>query len=438
MQIRLTLAASLAVVLFSGTAHAQFVAPMRYNEGPGIKLSEGLVFHPGISVEGRYDSNVFHASGGAKGAGYLRFIAHLHLATLSAQRLEDGEDKNYKPNFSFRVSAAAAYREYLNGGDPVRDRRGLEVDAGLELLAFPQGVFSFGVRGYYVRSEPSFLVTDTIGRNSIRGEIPLVLTPGGGRLQFQLQYAINADLFEDDRFSIGNKYFHEASLLAKWRLLPKTAIYLLVVQQFYLYYDDGGLPTRVNQDSMPLRASLGFRGLITPRFFVMLEAGYGNGFYDEFESYNMIIGQVQLGYYIGPTSEIKLGFKHDFHDYFLSNYYTQERVYLTYNHMFFNRLIAHASVAYMFRNYDGFNPQYPLSGTTRIEDVKNHVVKTDLGIDYRILDWLFVGVGYNLELRERAESTPSDLTVAFGGSVGNDPFRNFVRHQVFGKVEVSY
>ena len=46
-----------AVQLISNTAMAQFVAPIRYNEGPGIKLTDSLVFHPGLEVEGRYDSN---------------------------------------------------------------------------------------------------------------------------------------------------------------------------------------------------------------------------------------------------------------------------------------------------------------------------------------------------------------------------------------------
>ena len=44
------------VLTFAVPVSAQVTA-IRYNEGPGVKLSDSFVFHPGAAVETRYDSN---------------------------------------------------------------------------------------------------------------------------------------------------------------------------------------------------------------------------------------------------------------------------------------------------------------------------------------------------------------------------------------------
>ena len=70
-----------------------------YNEGPGIKLGEGLVFHPGLATELGYDSNVL-LNGNADqvvGAGLLRLRLHLDLSTLPPQRITG----DYKPILKF-------------------------------------------------------------------------------------------------------------------------------------------------------------------------------------------------------------------------------------------------------------------------------------------------------------------------------------------------
>src|SRR5512137_2916634 len=116
-QLTLTGALAFAIFLSGPTARAQFNAPIRYNEGPGIKLGERMVFHPGIAVEGRYDSNVFYTNDVRQGAPYLRIIGHLALASLSPQRLADGDGSVSKPSLDLRLNAAFAYREYFGISD---------------------------------------------------------------------------------------------------------------------------------------------------------------------------------------------------------------------------------------------------------------------------------------------------------------------------------
>ena len=93
MRKRLILGLAISsVLLLCSRAEAQFATPLRYNqEGPGIKLTDSLVFHPGLAVEGRYDSNVLFTDTARKGAPYLRLIGHLDLATRPPKRMKSGD-----------------------------------------------------------------------------------------------------------------------------------------------------------------------------------------------------------------------------------------------------------------------------------------------------------------------------------------------------------
>ena len=111
------LAGALITLLFASSALAQFNAPIRYNEGPGLKLSDSLVFHPGLDVEGRYDSNVFYADQ-AKGAPYLRLIGHLHLAGVDAQCIESvwttyGEAGGFNRSLTLRFAGMEIMRRLI-------------------------------------------------------------------------------------------------------------------------------------------------------------------------------------------------------------------------------------------------------------------------------------------------------------------------------------
>jgi len=121
------------------------------NEGPGIKLSDSMVFHPGIELEGRYDSNALYSEE-AVGAPYLRVIGHIDLATLSPQRLTDGNGKAYPQKVAFRLKTAVSFRNYFSDNAAVEQQRALEIDAGLGLTLFPQGMFSFSLTDDFART----------------------------------------------------------------------------------------------------------------------------------------------------------------------------------------------------------------------------------------------------------------------------------------------
>lgn len=431
------LAGAIGTLLLLGSlnAQAQFNAPIRYNEGPGVKLSDSLVFHPGIALEGRYDSNVFYSEDGIEGAPYLRVLGHLDLATLPPQRLTDGDGKKSDPTVAFRLSTAVGYREYLHDSDSVKQQRALEVDAGLDLTLFPAGMFSFTIADKFARTVTArnSIVRSTFARDTNRATARLKLAPGGGRLAFALSYSLNLDLFEDSDLAFANRLFHEIALNAKWRLLPKTAVMLDVTQQIYSYYDrTGGVAGSIgytNNDSYPLRIYAGFGGLFTPSLSFLVKAGYGNGFYDNDDSYNMLLALAELGYRFSPVAKLRLGFDHNFQDSIFGNYFTDEKIYVNYDHMIAARFLIHVAADYRYRNYDGFPDGLTDSGGAPIDDLKSHLVSVGLGFDWQILEWMYVGIGYDLQLNS-VITGPKDINSFFA----ND----YTKHQVFGKVGVSY
>jgi len=424
-----------AGVLLSNTAQAQPISPIRYNEGPGIKLSDSLVFHPGVAVEGRYDSNVFledTLNSGVNeltGAGLLRVIGHLHLATSSPQRLAESEGKAAKPKVAFRLKGAASYREYFSDRPAVTNLRSVEIDAGFKLTLFPEGVFSAALYDDFIRSYPQFSgMGVSAPRNTNRGGVDFTIAPGGKRLTFVLGYAFNFDIFNSEKFSFADKMAHEVNLNIKWRLLPQNAIFLTVSQQFIDYYAGQGTSGINNNNSMPFRISLGFAGLFTNRVGVLARIGYGNGFYDASDSYSSVLGQLEFNFNLGPLAKIKVGYQHLFRDSMLTNYYEDEHIYASYDHMIIQRILLHLSASYQYRHYGGFDP-----ATTGLpQDLANHLVAFNLSVDYKIRDWIYIGLGYDLNLR----NLPSGVLPL--GTSGGTYVNDFTRHQVYGKVGVSY
>ncbi len=416
---------AVAILLALTSAHpawAQFIAPIRYNEGPGIKISDSLVFHPGISIAGHFDSNPLQKPTDVTASGFLRILAHLDLATLSPQRRTNGDGTvSQARNVEFRLKTAVSFREYLSGNENVKEMRALELDAGLMLTLFPQSLFSVDISDDFARTvQPRYgEIADSIARDSNRATLKLKLTPGGGRLQFALSYSNNLDAFEDSEFKSSNKMFHEIALAAKWKILPKTAIQLDVSEQIYDYYN--GL-TLGKASSTPLRIYFGLLGLITPSLSILAKIGYGNAFYqNNAPSYNSVLGVFELGYQFGPFAKFKLGYEHLFQDAMLASYYTDELVYLGYDHTIATRFILFARGEYRFRKYNGIPASFGLTETSQ------NLVGLSLGADYQIKDWIYVGLGYDLQLQNRS-----------GGGAANVYAPNFTKHQVFAKVGVSY
>jgi hypothetical protein len=426
----------LALVLFgSAAAHAQFATPIRYNEGPGVKLTESLVFHPGVAFETRFDNNPLATNDNLQGSAYMRLIAHLDLSTLSPQRLTNGSGEVSRQAFEFRLKSALAYREYLSGEDAVQQQRALEVDAGLLLKYAPSRLIALQLTNDYARQVTArnfqvvpgsgALPDDTLSRNLNRLAASMKLSPGGGRLAIELGYALNLDAFEDEGFYRNNRLFHEIFLRGSYKLLPKTAILVEAIQQFYDYYEVDAIASALdNVSSKPLRVYAGFSGLITPRLSVLAKIGYGNSFYDSNDDFSSVLAKAELGYQIGPTARAKLGYERRFDDSFFGNFFADHIVYAGYDHQIAQRFLLHFNGDYRYRTFDGF--------PGGVDPLDANMLTLGAGFDYQIKDWVYVGIGYDLQLQDFTEGS----TIGGVGTVVG--LNDFTRHQVYGKVGVSY
>lgn len=437
MRLLSRLACALALLGgLSSSALAQFQTPVRFSEGPGVKLGEGLVFHPGLAIEGRYDSNALNIDSQLKGAPYLRLIGHFNLQTLSPQRLADGEAGVQRIQFGLNTSLA--YREYFSGDDSVTAQRALEVSAGLNFRWSPSRYFNFQILDSFMRSVQARNTvvaqgptTTTLAQDLNRLTAQFNVIPGGGRLSFGLGYSLNLALFEDEGFGSLNKLAHEIAFSGKFKLLPKTAVMLDVIQQFTTYLEDtvpGTTIANPNVGSKPFRVYAGFAGLITPRFSTLLKVGYGNSIHDSGDSFSSILAKVELGYLIGPTAKLKVGFERSFEDSIFANTYTDNKVYAGYDHQIASRFILHLALNYSFRSYGGF----PAGGLNGLTELDQHLVTAGLAFDYQIKDWVYVGLGYDLQLQNAATTIPTNPGVQTFGAT------DFARHQVYGKVGISY
>lgn len=418
------------LLAIAAPASAQLSAPIHYNEGPGVTLTEGLVFHPGVEVEGRYDSNPTLANE-ETGSPYMRLIAHLHLATLSPQRLTDGSGKVAQQQLEFRLESAFAYREYFNDDAAISEQRGLEIDAAMRTKWKPTRSFSLEVADNFSRAVTARnalvaqgdTIDQTIARDRNEVSATANITPGGGLLNVALGYSMLLDIFEESGINQANKLFHQISLLTTYRLLPQTAAMLEVMQQFSNYYNQTG-SSLLNSESKPLRVSAGLSGLITPRLSLLLKAGFGHGFYDTGKSFKSIITWAELGYQIGPTARARIGFSRNFTDSPFANYYVDTTVYAGYDHLIMSRLVLRLQASYVYRTYEGFNALTGLG----INDLDMNLATGTLGIDYKIRDWVYVGLGYDLMVQDITSAERDDVVgiVSYG------------RHQFYGKVGMSY
>jgi len=433
--------ALLVVAATIGSASAQFYTPIRFrDEGRGVLVTEKLVVHPGVSIEGRYDSNVLQNETDVRDAPYMRLIGHFDLATRSPQRMTYGDGRQAPQKVAFRLQSAFGYREYLSNDEVITDQRGLEIEAGLELRLTPSRWFSFEIQDSYLRvvtprnsaivsstagGTPVSLSSGTLTRDSNRLDLRAVITPGGGRLSLTAAYALWIDAYEDEAFKLNNRVYNEVSLQGKYRLLPKTALLIEAIQRFYSYLETQ--PELFgNVDSTPLRLYAGLTGLITPRLSTVLKLGYGNAFYESGTSFNSVLAKVELAYRLLPMARLRVGYERLFEDSPYGNYLADHNVYAGYDHVVGRRVVLHADADFKRREYQGFERFTPRPPTTDA-----NLLTVALGLDYQLQDWAYIGVGYDLQV-QALERSAADNPGNFLGIV------DFARHQFYGRVGVSY
>lgn len=432
----LILAIVTAALVLPSVAAAQdqlWLKNRRYREGVGIRVGD-FELHPGLAAEFGYDSNYFRRANDPDedpiGSLRLRITPHFSLSTLGPQRRKDAPP----PPLAFRAGIAATYNEFFPvsgsaaGQDLMKDQRnvGGTLDARLDIL--PQREFFGSIFGNLGRSITPSNEGDTsvsFNRLNVKTGAEVGWAPGGGLLDWRAGYAFGGTIFEADQFTQLTNISHEINTRGRWRFLPRSA--LMYDARFgFISYPDG----QEKSSSHPMRARLGYNGLVTDRFAVLALAGWGASFYepppgvaeDQVEDFDSVIGQAEVKWYLtaNPSSDpgaaglslssLALGFTRDFHDSYIGTFYERDRGYANFSYFFAGRFLVAleggvAAIIYP----DVANPPEPSWTDIRIDGAL-------LG-EYRLADSF--GINTTIRYNTNISDTSIDAPSAGGGTVAD-------------------
>jgi hypothetical protein len=427
-------AATVTIVLSAGGAMAQETSapivvgyaglPTRAPRGgqTGLQLTEGTLLHAGAGAEAGYDSNVYYASSGNQGAGLMRVTAFLEYTNAT----RTGEVPS---NLYFDLGASLQYREYLSNQIQEQNRRAFMPQVGASLELSGSQVVSLTLSESFARTEdPPYVASQgPIIRYGNQALAQVRLAPGGGRLQGIVRYSNAIDVFDssNEYYRHADSMTHEGMLDFSWKWFPKTAIFLQARQGYVQYFHPNstvGAGTKVS--SFPLRATLGLRGLITEKTTVGIALGYANAFYSSGTSTGGILGSsfasLDVTYRPLLATLMTLGYRHDFQNSLISNFYYMDGVYLTFQQQLLGRITIGLSGRWEHRNFQG--SLLPGMTLSRVDDF----FQAGATVDVNLKGGFYVGVGYSLLVNQ------SNLAVTEG------PEPDYLKHQVFGRVGVTY
>lgn len=396
----------LVTVLLSvvcATASAQvWLEDRDEREGPGFKVSDSLVLHLGVGVEGGYDTNAFLKDSNVDPAGRLRVAPYVDLATRSKARKvqDDGALAVARPKASFRLGLAAYYDHHfpVDEGTSINDLNGINgigVDTHLNFVLFPEGNFSLLADLSYLRTlQPYETASDARARQVAKPGVGIKIRPRGGTLSFELGYRLDFMYFEDDALGdLNNRHGHDVRFNTSWKMFPKTALVSKVNFTPTLYYGS----SNINQNSLPLRSLFGVQGLVTDRFGLKLLVGYGASFYEAGPNFDSVLAEGELMFFITPLSNVRVGGQRDFVDSFYANYFVKNGGYVSYSQMFAGVFLVTLKGDVFYRDYARNTGPYvgndPANGVVVTASPAERIdiwAGATLLLEYRFTDWLAV------------------------------------------------
>jgi hypothetical protein len=377
------LAAFGAALFASSAAEAQeWLKDRMYQEGAGVRTGD-LEWHPGIGVQGGYDSNYLLRSNQTTGCGpggcingpptapvvgspELQVTPSLSLATLGPQRREGDTGGAPPPTIGFRLNAAGTYREFF--GQIVPEQRNFSADVNARLDILPEHPLGGAVFASYDRTiQPNAVNGDpdlSFNRDTVGVGAELGIQPGSGTLDWHFGYQFTDTLFEEAAGQPYSNFSNQAYTRGRWKFRPRTALVYDASIAFFHYDntvaaganagDAGAVSPLLN--STPVRSRIGMSGLITPRLSFLGMVGYGGSFFypatktDAVQQYDSVIGQAELKYYVTAQpgngepitltlSSVAVGYSRDFVDSYLADFYGTDRGYLKFSYFFAGRAL---------------------------------------------------------------------------------------------------
>lgn len=428
-------------------------APAVAQDAPGVRAG-GLVLHPHLRLDAGYDSNVFAeaASEGPVGSPTGRINPFLIVLT-SAPRAVD-----------FNADVGAAWNQYFaNSDENVGRQSGLDVNADLGVRFNASGLVSVKPSDRLRRTNrPAFNEAGDAYR-TLTNEVnlELALHPGGAlrtdRLGFSGRIVGSQRIWRYqnqpslDRSGLGGL------LELRWNFLPKTAVFIASSISTVRYdepfsspsdsTDEGADPAALslaNVDATPFRAVAGLSGLLTRRFSVLLQGGYGASMHETAPKFSGVIGEARFTVDATRRSKLSLGYRRDFAVGSFANFFSFHNIDLRAN-------VDASILRTELRGFVQLNDYSAVDNTSGLffidgasPDVTERNDTTYGGsarVGFDVTPWFYTGIEYQFDARSSnfevfppavLEVPPPDPSRVQPTSPG------YVRHQAFLTLDFHY
>lgn len=377
---------------------------------------------PRLSVEGRFDSNLYRRDEGEDpvGVGILRLQPGISLVNPDA------------PVVRVRLDVDGDFRFYFADSDAANGQKEYGGTSALDVQILPRGPLTIRLFDQFRRaletrnySTPQEIYNRTFNLAGAQ----VLFRPGGGALEFGVEYAFAFDFF--DEFTAGDQRYHDFGFHTLWKFYPLTAAFVDVDFKL-ISYDEKFLKPELgltNIGSMPLRAVIGLNGQITTTLAVLVEAGWAEGLYDEGPSFSGPVGLARASWRVTPTTLLQLGYARDYEDSLYGNYYGEHRIFFSGEQRLFGWLGIKANAAFHFIDYAKFEPESP-DYTVNEPERADQALELGVALRFDVARWVGFNLGY------RFDALYSDVEVRLRGQVVD--VYSYYRHQVFASVVGRY
>jgi len=419
----------LAAVFVTSVATVAWAGP-----GQGFK-SKHFVLRPGIFTELRYDSNVFRDSAYDQSADIVaapmfRVLPEVSLETRRSKRLE------------LKGRAQVDVRTYFSDDPFVQNQSHVGTHLQLGGVLAKEGVLSLeGSERFDFQPEPGThndFISDVLTFDRIynASRIAAVIRPGGGMLQFRAGYAYVTNRYVD--FGPGDRSTHTLRAQARWRFLPKTALF---IQGSYGWREFLG--TDYISSATPLRVSGGVRGLLTPKLSLELSGGYGNLGAEKGESFESVIGRFSARYRISHRMAADLSYRRDFMDTSWSNYYDSHLISVGWTQQIGGHFVLGVRVGYEYMMFSPltYSPELIEEGKIAVregiaEDRQDGLLRGSMTLDWHPNEWLTIGAGYTVD--QRFSSAGARVWTEEADIIDPVDEADYAKHQVYTRLGVVY
>jgi hypothetical protein len=400
-------------------------------EGPGVALGEGAVFHPNVSVETGFISNVFYEDGDRVdnepvASAIARVIAGFSIASQSHKLAEEEtpaieseaeaegvEEPPAPAKVDFRLGAQAILNGYLSDNERVRDQTDVGVALNGDVVFLPEGDFSVRLSDEFIRdARPrNFESSGNLNRDYNHFLVGGTLQPQGRTISVGARYENTIDRFESDMAAFANRLQHLIGLRGEWRLYPYTKFFADASLGFFDSLGDEGATFK--SPSMPLRVQVGVGTALTEVTTLRGYIGYANGFYEEGTNFSNVIGGAEFGYRYMQYGRFRIIADYNFHDSLQANFY-RDYALLALIDQQFGLFVFGADGGLRLRRYEGIPTA--IGGEAQRDDV---LVTGAARLAYLLRDWLAITARFEVTL----DST--DYTYMAGPFVDSPEFTRY-------------